>query len=251
MKTIAITIMGIVIGLFTITSCCDRQQNNETSTNELKKKKMEKKEAIYELAINKVKEGKTEDFKNARTNFLVEMKKEDGCGIDGAWRSFFTTDPEIKAKDVLVGMTKWESIDAFNKAVENLMPMQVTKNYFGTFDQLNYLQLKTEDGKSFDLNQLFKDGQVVEFAVRETKEGKEGVFAEKRKTFFDKLATYDGYIFDREFVVVNRSTHGVIICWESIEAFQKAAETVFQLPEYIDFTSIVDIKAYQATKVEK
>jgi len=212
---------------------------------------MKNKQVIYELAINKVKEGKSGDFKNARANFLVEMKKEDGCGNDGAWRSFFTTDPEIRAEDVLVGMTKWESIDAFNKAAEHLMPLEVTKNYFGTFDQLAYLQLQTEDGESFDLNKLFKDGQVVEFAVRETKEGKEDVFAEKRKAFFDKLATYDGYIFDREFVAVNGTVHGVIIAWESPEVFQKAAETVFGLPEYGDFMSITDMKAYQATQVEK
>jgi len=214
-------------------------------------KQAQKIATIYELAINKVKKGRSDDFKNAREKFITEMKKEEGVGVDGAWQSFFTTAPDIDAKDVLVGMTKWDSMGAFGKAAEHLMPMQVTKNYFDTFDSLVYLQLQPENGKSFDLNSLLKDGQVVEFAVRITKEAKKDVFAEKRKTFFDILAGYKGFVFDREFVAVDGSVRAVIIVWESLEDFKTAGKTIFQLPEYKDFVSIVDVKAYQAAQVVK
>ena len=208
-------------------------------------------DTIYELAMNKVKEGKSADFQAARADFIVEMKKEAGCGIDGAWRSFFTTAKDINPEDVTVGMTKWESMGAFGKAGEHLMPLDVTKNYFETFDLLVYLQLQPEDGKDFDVNSLLKDGQVVEFAVRKTKDDKKDVFAEKRKAFFDKLAENTGYVFDREFVAVDGSVRTVIIVWESMEDFQNAAGKIFQLPEYEDFVSIVDVQAYQATQFVK
>jgi len=205
-------------------------------------------ETIYELAINKVKEGKTADFKVARANFIAEMKKEDGVGIDGAFQSFFTTAADINPEDVTVGITKWASADAFDKAVEHLMPLEVTQKYFETFDQLAYLLLKPEDGKSFDLNTLLEDAQVMEFAVRKTKDDKKDVFAEKRKALFDKIAGYEGYVFDREFVAVDGSTNAVVIVWESMKDFQNAAE-IFQLPEFGDFMSIVDVQTYQATQV--
>lgn len=199
---------------------------------------------VYELAINKVKEGKFAEFKDARATFITEMKKVEGAGIDGAFQSFFTM-PGQNDTEVFIGITEWASMQDFGKAAEELMPTDAFKNYFQTFDQLAYVLLTPEDGKPFDVQTILKDGQVVEFAVRSVKEGQEGVFADKRKAFFDKVAEQKGYLFDREFVTVDGKARAVIIAWESMESFQQALGALSQLPEMGEFFSVLDVQAYQ------
>jgi hypothetical protein len=43
------------------------------------------------------------------------------------------------------------------------MPTPPFGNYFATFEQLAYVQLKPEDGGEFNIDDLVKEGQVVEF----------------------------------------------------------------------------------------
>lgn len=205
-------------------------------------------EAIYELAINQVKAGRLTDFYTARQIFITQMKKAEGVGQDGFFESFFTM-PGENETEVFVGVTEWGSSEMFANAARQLMPTDAFKDYFQTFDQLAYLQVQPEDGYPFNLQDIMEDGLVVEFAVRKTKAGREAVFPEKRKGFFDLVAAQNGYLFDREFVTVDGTTRAVIIAWESMADFQAALVVLSQKAEMADFMSIVEVQAYQAVQL--
>lgn len=151
--------------------------------------------------------------------------------------------------EVYVGITEWRSMGAFGKAGATLVPTSAFKNYFQTFDQLAYVQLRPEDGVVLDMASLMKPGQAIEFAVRKPKAGQEGVFAERRKAFFDKVAVQKGYVFDKELVAIDGSTQAVIIVWESMADFQNALGALSKMPEMGGFLSILDVQAYQATQL--
>lgn len=206
---------------------------------------------ILELAINRQKAGMAKEFSATRARFVKVLQEEPTVTGDGKWRSFFTVDEGVNPEDVLVGITEWASMEAFGEAADRLLPLEAAAQYFATFDILAYLQIQPEDGGDFDLRLLSGPDQIVEFAVRAIKPGQGDEFVARRTALFDRLATYDGYRFDREFVVVgDETTRAVIIVWESAEAFDKAAETVFALPEYGEFMAINDVQTYQATTVE-
>ena len=109
-------------------------------------------QTIYELAINQVKPGRLADFKAARAAFIAEMKKAEGVGPDAAYQSFFTM-PGENESEVFVGVTEWNSAEDFAGAAAQLMPTDAFQNYFQTFEQLAYLQLRPEDGQPFELDQ--------------------------------------------------------------------------------------------------
>ena len=204
-------------------------------------------DTIYELAINKVKPGRLAEFKAARAAFITEMKKTKGVGSDAAYQSFFTM-PGENDSEVFVGVTEWNSAEDFAGAAAQLMPTDAFRNYFQTFEQLAYLQLRPKDGASFDLQQIAGDNLVVEFAARTVKSGQEHLFTAKRKAFFDAVAAQPGYLFDREFVAVDGDVKVVVIVWASQADFQNALGALSQAAEMGDFFSILDVQAYQATQ---
>lgn len=202
---------------------------------------------IYELAINKVKPGRLADFATARAAFIAEMKKVEGVGPDAAFQSFFTM-PGENETEIFVGITEWNSSEDFAAAAAQLMPTAAFQNYFDTFEQLAYLQLRSEDGRPFDLQQIMGEGLVVEFAARTVKPGQEGLFAARRQAFFAAVAAQPGYLFDREFVAPDSGVKAVIIAWASQADFQNALGSLSQMQEMGDFFSILDVHAYQATQ---
>lgn len=204
-------------------------------------------QTIYELAINQVKPGCLADFKVARAAFITEMKKTQGVGPDAAYQSFFTM-PGENESEVFVGVTEWNSAEDFANAAVQLAPTAAFQNYFQTFEQLAYLQLRLADGEPFDLAHITGNGHTVEFAARTVKPGQEHLFAAKRKAFFDVIAAQPGYLFDREFVAIDSDVKAVIIAWESQADFQNALGTLSQMAEMGDFFSILDVQAYQATQ---
>jgi heme-degrading monooxygenase HmoA len=207
-------------------------------------------DTIFELAINKVKPGQLDFFKFSRETFVAKMLKEKGVGPNPTFLSFFTLSGELDT-EVYIGLTEWDSQEAINQAAQNLGPTRVFKNYAKTFDQLAYVRMKPEDGQPFDINQIVKKGQVVEFAVRTVKPEFVDDFPERRKAFFDIVAEQKGYVLDREFVAVEGDELVVIIAWDSLEDFQNALQNLTQKPEMQEFFSILDVTAYQASqKVE-
>ncbi|WP_304234130.1 hypothetical protein [Jiulongibacter sediminis] len=206
---------------------------------------------LFELAINKAKD--RNKFTETREKFVEVLGQEDATLNEGKWKPFFTVD-EMNLEPVLIGMTHWNSMEGFGEAAMRLMPQEVAVNYFASFDPLAYGLLAAKDGKSFEMNSIKEEGNVVEFAIRKGKTL--DAFGEKRDTFFQSLERYDGFKFAREFgyyeldtqgmPVLAENTQAVIIVWENAEKFQAAANPIFASTEYADFSALIDVKSYFA-----
>jgi len=231
-----------------ITSCGTNKNVKQTKNN----KKMT---PVYEIAINKAKDGNIQNFLETREKFVEVLGKEDATLNEGKWKPFFTVDQSMKLDEILIGMTHWNSMQGFGETAMKLMPQDVTKNYFASLNPLAYGLLETVDGKPFDMETIKKEGNVIEFAIRKGKTA--DAFGAKRETFFKSLENYDGYKFAREFkfyeldeqgmpkLAVN--TQAVIIVWENSDKFQAAATPIFGTNEYQDFAADLEVKSYFAT----
>lgn len=223
-------------------------QQNETTMN-----------SVFEIAINQAKDDSLNHFLETREKFVDALGKEEASLNEGKWKPFFAVNPDYKLENILIGMTEWNSFQGFGETAMKLMPQEVTKNYFASFDPLAYAILETIDGKSFDFNSIKKEGQVVEFAIR--KGNTDDAFGEKREAFFASLETYDGFKFAREFKVYEldesgmptlaENTQAVIIVWENSEKFQAAATPIFGSAEYQEFSALIDVKSYFASSPTK
>lgn len=211
---------------------------------------MKTQDTIFELVISKTKEGKTADFAKTRANLITELSQTEGFQEEGSLQSFFTADKNLHPQDIQIGIIKWKSEQAFGQAIQPLIPGNIFKNYTATFDSLVFLKMQPEDGQDFDIGSITKKGQVVEFAVRETKTGQETAFAEKHHALLDKIAQNKGFMFEREFVVPGEKTRAVITVWESMEDFKKAGEILLQSKEFADFMALIDLKTFQVAQVK-
>jgi hypothetical protein len=220
-----------------------------------KQSKRNKMSDIYELAINQSKVGQHETFLNTREKFVEVLGKEEATLNEGKWKPFFTVAPDLNLDQILIGMTHWNSMEGFGESASRLMPQQVTKDYFASFDPLAYALLEPVDGKPFDMNTIKIEGQVVEIAIRKGKT--EDAFGKKREEFFKSLGDYKGYKFAREFKVYKlneqgmpnlaENTQAVIIVWENAEQFQAAAQPVFGSKAYQNFAENIEVESYFAS----
>ncbi|MEM7297873.1 MAG: hypothetical protein AAF391_06365 [Bacteroidota bacterium] len=245
-KTIVVVLMIIVsmgIGAFALRHPNEVQLNNQNMSS------------IYEIAINQSKEGAHDSFLSTRQKFVEVLGKEEATLNEGKWDPFFTVIPDLDLSRILIGMTHWNSMPGFGEAAARLLPQKEAVNYFSSFDPLAYALLEPVDGKSFDMNSIKKAGTVVEFAIR--RGTTPDAFGEKRDTFFDSLAKYDGFQFAREFKVnklneqsipvLAENTQAVIIVWESAEKFHAAAQPIFASSEYEEFAANLEIETYFAS----
>ena len=224
-----------------------------------KNQNQEKMTSVYEIAINQAKGGNVRNFLDTRAKFVEVLGKEPATLNEGKWSPFFAVDQSLKLDEILIGMTHWNSMQGFGETAMKLLPQDVTKNYFASFNPLAYGLLETVDGKSFDMESIKKEGNVIEFAIRKGKTA--DAFGEKREVFFKSLNHYDGYKFAREFKFYEldaagapklaENTQAVIIVWENAEKFQKAATPIFSSKEYADFSDLIEVKSYFATFATK
>lgn len=251
-KNMRKTLLAITAMVFTL-SCGSAEEKSDNNTiNSEKEKTMN---SVFEIAINQSKDGKHDEFLETRAKFVEVLGKEEATLNEGKWQPFFTVVPDINLDNVLIGMTEWYSMQAFGETAARLLPQDISKNYFASFNPLAYAMLETVDGKAFDMNSIKVAGNVVEFAIRTGKNA--DAFGEKRETFFNSLNNYDGYKFAREFKVYELDQTGtpnlienkqaVIIVWESMDKFQAAAQAIFGTQQYQDFAAQIDVSAYFAT----
>ncbi|MCB9185339.1 MAG: hypothetical protein H6601_01175 [Flavobacteriales bacterium] len=211
--------------------------------------------SVFEIAINQSKDGQHQTFLETRAKFVEVLGKEEATLNEGKWKPFFTVFPDLNLDNILIGMTHWSSMQGFGETAGRLMPEQVTKDYFSSFNPLAYALLETVDGESFDMETIKTPGTVVEFAIRRGKT--DDAFGGKRDAFFNSLNNYDGYKFAREFKVYKLSEEGmptlaentqaVIIVWENGEKFQAAAQPIFGTKEYQEFAADLDVETYFAS----
>lgn len=244
----------LLLGAFALWAACSpgAEPGQEQATNQQNQTDMTNN--IYELAINKAKPGQYSHFLDTRAKFVEVLGKEDNTLNEGKWKPFFTVG-DMNLEDVLIGMTHWNAMQGFGESASKLMPQQVAKDYFSSFDPLAYVLLETADGQPFDMETIKKEGSVVEFAIRSGKTA--DAFGPAREAFFKSLGHYEGYQFAREFKVYQldensmpqfqEGTQAVVIVWENAAAFQAAAGPIFASPEYADFAKNLEVSAYFAS----
>ncbi len=238
--------LPVVLVLTVILSLCQSffsSSISALSTNEASTSS----DTIFELAINKAKPGQLEEFQSARAAFISKLKKEQGAGPNATFLSFFSTTDELDS-EVYIGLGEWASIEAIQQATQDLGPGPLFKNYDDTFNQLAYVRMKPENGKPFDINDIFKKGEVVEFAAIAVKPQFVDAFEQRRTDFFDLVAQQEGYVLDREFLAVEGDLRVAIVAWDSLEDFQNALQNLSQTSEMQDFFSIVNVQTYQASQ---
>lgn len=248
MKNVIITAISAMVLFSCSTSKISSQSKNQKIMT-----------PMYEIAINQAKSGNVQNFLDTRAKFVEVLGKEENTLNEGKWKPFFTVDQSMKLHEILIGMTHWNSMQGFGETAMKLMPQDVTKNYFASFNPLAYGLLETVDGNPFDMETIKKEGNVIEFAIRKGKNT--NAFGEKREDFFKSLENYDGYQFAREFKFYEldaqgipklaEDTQAVIIVWENPEKFQAAATPIFGSNEYADFANLIEVKSYFATFVSK
>lgn len=252
MAAAALVLMASCGSSQTETAEADKPGKGKTSEKELQTQKTG---SMYEIAINQAKEGQEQNFLATRAKFVEVLGKEAATLNEGKWKPFFTVVPDLELDNILIGMTHWNSIEGFGESAARLMPQQVAIDYFSSFNPLAYALLETADGEPFDFETIKKEGLVIEFAIRKGKTA--NAFGEKRETFFNSLADYDGYKFAREFKVhklneqgmptLAENTQAVIIVWENAEKFQAATTPIFGTKVYQEFAENLDVETYFAT----
>ena len=244
MKKVLIAVTGILF-----LTACAAPKNVESS------KKNKNMHSVFEIAINQANDKGWEHFLTTREKFVEVLGQEEATLNEGKWKPIFAVNPDYRLDEILIGMTEWNSFEGVGESAQRLMPQDVTRNYFASFDPLAYAILETKDGKPFDFESIKQEGQVVEFAIRKGKSP--DAFGPKRDAFFASLDQHDGFRFAREFKVYElneqgiptlaENTQAVIIVWENIEKFQAAAQPVFASQAYADFASLIDVKTYFAS----
>jgi hypothetical protein len=205
------------------------------------------KDNIFELVINEVKPGQIGQFNLTREAFISQLEKQEGFEDGATFESFFVLPPDELTSPVSVRLTEWDSMDAYEEANKKLTRSGAFKRYSRTFNELSNVQIQPEDGEKFDIDDIIKNGQAVEFAVRTAKPKFVDVFPERRKAFFDIVAEQKGYVLDEEFVAVEGDEQVAIIAWDSPQDFQNQLGSVTQTQELQDFFSVLNAQAYQAT----
>jgi len=127
-----------------------------------------------------------------------------------------------------------------------LLPKKVATDFFSTFEMKAFVAIQTSNGSNFYLEDKITAGNVLEVAIRKVKEGYEQDFDRLRNGFFGRIQEQQGYLFDQEFLDLQNGDKVVLIGWNSIEAFQKAAEKLQSYTEMGNFFAALDVKAYQA-----
>lgn len=205
--------------------------------------------SIYEIAIQAVKPDQTTTYPRARASFLRVLAEQPGVERDWTFESFFTM-PAPDETRVIVGLTRWKSMAAFADASARLMPTSAAQSLFSKVEMRAFVQVRTADGEPFRLeDEIEGTRQVLEVAVRRPKAGvTEEQLQAARSGFFDRIAERPGYLFDREFI----DDHGnrvVLIGWRSTDDFMAALGVLQTCPEMGAFFALLDVQAYQATRL--
>ncbi len=201
---------------------------------------------IYEIAIQEVKSEHEATYPEARAAFLRLLAEQPGVERDWTLRSFFTM-PEPDRGTVLIGLTRWSSIEAFNRAAATLQGTEAAQAVFSKVNMRAFVQARPVGDAPLLLEEHLTDpDSVLEVAVRRPKEGvSEEDYDAAYDAFFALVDAQPGLRHRREL----RDDAGdriVLIVWESRAAFTRALGFLQGRREMGDFFSMIDVQAYQA-----
>ncbi|MCI4669046.1 MAG: hypothetical protein MRZ79_13005 [Bacteroidia bacterium] len=207
---------------------------------------MQEDNKVYEIAIRQVK-NELSQFEEARAGFINIWLSSEGVSVDREFKAFYNI-PQNE-KPVFVGMTAWDSQEAFYAASQKHSNSEKAKAFFAEFDMLAFATLKPVEGE-FDLSTLGKEaGNIVEMAVRRVKPENMAAFQTARKGYIEALNQVEGVSASYEFEIVmsgsgDNLTAGMTV-YQDKNAFDKANETVNQSQLAKDYFSTFEIVSIQ------
>lgn len=203
--------------------------------------------ATYEIAIQKILPEHAATYPETRAAFLTQLQARPGHQADWTLRSFFTM-PEPDDAEVLVGITRWSSLDAFAAASDALGSTDLARRLFGSVQMKAFVRVHTPDGSDFRLEDaLTSPDAVVEVAIRRPKPGVTAAqYEAAHDAFFALVRAQPGFLFDQELVDAD-GARAVLIGWRCDDDFHEALGTLQHREEMGAFFARIDVQAYQAT----
>jgi hypothetical protein len=162
---------------------------------------------VVEIAVRRL--GASQDiaaFEAARDAFVARLKAQPGVGTDREFAAFFDfTAQGSPSPDVFIGMTQYDSIDAFAAAGNALGSSAEAAAFFATFTPEAFTALRPlNPGSDVDLAAIASaPGQVLEVAVRDLSayDGFDAVaYAAARDAFLDLLRAQPGVVAEYQWV---------------------------------------------------
>jgi hypothetical protein len=166
-------------------------------------------EPVFELAVRQLSaEQDVAAFESARDTFVDLLREQEGVEVDREFAAFFDFSAQAApTAPVFIGMTQYESIDAFGAASEALGASPEAAAFFSTFTPLAFTALRPLDPTAtVDLAAIAdQPGNVIEVAVRDLSayEGFDsGAYAAARDAFLALLRTQPGFVAEYQWVSV-------------------------------------------------
>lgn len=215
-----VVLLGLV-GILAI-SCSPIKKSLVTKTEE----------PVTEIAIRIVKDGKSDEFKDTRKNFITVLKEQDGVLADREFESFYAL-PKPDDSEVFIGMTDYKTYKTVGKVQSKMSVVSKFLKFKKNMDLKAYIFVQQSEGLDFNLKTLAsQNGEILEIGVRKVKPGMEKEFNEYRKKFVELLSSYNGVKESYEFTVVGgKDFEGLTVgmtVYESKEAFMALAGPIMK-----------------------
>ena len=204
---------------------------------------------VLELAVRRVKPGREDDFRAARSAFLSQWKTQPGATADREFAALMTLPTPMEG--VFVGMTAWESPEAYQAASGKFWDDPVLSNFMDTVEIVAFAIIRQTEGPAIDLASLATEGQVLEVAVRVPKGVDVQTFEDARQGYVGALGTQPGVLASYEFAIVDEPMEGRRVgmtLYASKQGWQDAMSAAGQSEAGGRFFSVIDptVVAYVA-----
>ncbi len=223
---------------------------------------------ITEIAIRRLNAGQELDaFAEARDSFVAQLKEQSGVGADREFAAFLDLSAFATPEPaVFVGMTEYETIDAFTAAGQALGESAAAGAFFSTFTPEVFTALRPLNAYDrYEPASIAREpGQVLEIAARDLslyENFDQADYSAKRESFLKALSQQAGFVAEYQWVSVLDPNIAIgMTVYASAEAFQAIATSAFvQSAEYTNMLSAyppiagyvsIDARAEEATMYE-
>ena len=202
---------------------------------------------VVEIAIRRLNDGQdVAAFEAARDAFVKRLREQTGVGTDREFSAFFDYGAGAPPSPaVFIGMTQYDSIDAYKAAGQALGQSAEAGAFFSTFKPALFTVLRPlHEGGKVDLAAIASaQGQVVEVAYRNLSSYSnfdQAAYAAARDKFLALLTAQAGVVAEYQWVsVLDPNIVVGMTVYKDQAAFQKLASdpAVVQSPEATAFLS--------------
>ena len=178
---------------------------------------------IFEIAIRRIVDA--ENFATLNAEVLDILTGLDGFVGAREYTTFFGIPTIEEGEMYAVGITQWDSIDAYF-ATATLLEDPTVIAYFETIESIqNVVVQPFVLGEELTLDDLASSGQVLELAIRDISTYEDPVgFLRAIRGFTHQLTSLDGVVREFEWLSVDGQYFVGMTQYESMDAFMAASQ---------------------------